>query len=216
MTDTLTRLGQFEDTLISSIHRHHRRTRRRRATFAVAGLSVLLAGSAVAATQLPGGDVSAARDTSLPEPPAQILDQFRSLGAGSIPGSTVPASVPGDARDLGNGIYVQTRPGNILCVYVAQGMAQCGDANLNGQDAWVMSDIVRESGETSPFDMHVYGIAKDGVTAIALTTDHGVVTVPVSHNAFRDTVPATSFADVSAIHIEHADGSESVYDPKGS
>jgi hypothetical protein len=213
MTDALTRLGRFEDALITSIGAHHRRSRRRRLALVAAGLSVLLAGSALAATQLAGGDVSAARDSSLPQPPIEIMDEFRSLGTGSTPGALLPAGVPVDGRDLGNGIYVETRPNNILCVYVVEGAGQCRDADLGGQDVWLMSDIERESSETSPFDMHTYGLAKDGVAEIDLTTPHGIVSIPVNHNAFRATLPDTIFSDISAIRILHSDGTISTIDP---
>jgi hypothetical protein len=213
MTDALTRLGSFEDTLIASIGAHHRRSRRRRVALMASGLCVLLASSALAASQLVGGDVSAARDPSLPRPPAAVTDEFRALGTGSVPGAVLPAGVPVDGRDLGNGIYVETRPGNILCVYIVNGSGQCRDAAFNGQDVWLMSDIVRQSGESSPFDMQVYGIAKDSVVEIDLATTHGDRSIPVAHNAFRATLPNTVFGDIKAIRVLHTGGVTTTINP---
>jgi hypothetical protein len=69
--------------------------------------------------------------------------------------------------------------------------------------------------ETAPFNVHLYGFARDSVAAIRVTTSNGNITsVPVKHNAFQTTLTHTGFDDITAIEVVSTSGQLSEIDPR--
>jgi hypothetical protein len=116
------------------------------------------------------------------------------------------------ARRVGQGMFLARR-GDDLCEAVASGAAGCTD-HLDG-DVWLFGDEMRARDvETAPFNVHLYGFARDGVAAIRVTTSGGgTITLPVAHNAFQTMLSNTTFSDITAIEVISSGSTRSI-DPR--
>jgi hypothetical protein len=141
-------------------------------------------------------------DPSLSLPYHSVMDMFRGLGPG-----------PYEARKVGDGMYLARR-GSVLCAVVVHGSAQCTD-RLSG-DVWFGGDQLRSyDAQTAPFEIHLYGFARDSVASIRVTTANGVVmTVPVVHNAFQTTLTNTTFDEITGLEVIYASGKTNALDPR--
>jgi hypothetical protein len=130
------------------------------------------------------------------------MDMFRALGPG-----------PYDARQVGDGMYLARR-GDVLCGVVVHGSSQCTD-HLSG-DVWFEGDQIRSyDAEKAPFEVHVYGFARDSVSSIRVTTANGVVlNVPVVHNAFATTLKNTTFDDITGLKVVYSSGKTEELNPR--
>lgn len=104
--------------------------------------------------------------------------------------------------------------GSDLCEAVTSGSAGCTD-HLDG-DVWLFGDELRAyDAETAPFNVHLYGFARDDVAAVRVTTSDGnTVTLPVAHNAFQTTLTNATFGDITAVDVEFTSGKTSSIDPR--
>jgi hypothetical protein len=147
---------------------------------------------------------------------APVTRGFSALDDPSLP--VASASV----RDLDPGVYVTKQVGdglylgqhgNDLCALAIHGFGGC--TNQIDGDVWLQGDEGREyDAETAPFQVHVYGFARDNVAAIRVTTSDGnTVALPVTHNAFQATFKNTTFADITAIEIVYSSGQTTSLDP---
>lgn len=146
---------------------------------------------------------SALGNRSLARVPAAVVGELRSLHPGAY----------ADARTVGSGMFLASNDG-ALCAWVAGGLGGCTD-RLNAGDVWLAGDMIREhDSETAPFKVEFYGFARDGVTALEVTTAGGAPrTVPVRNNAFHATFGRTTFADLTAIRVLYASGRTVDVDP---
>jgi len=186
-----------------------------RVALAAAVIAIAAVGSATAfavhaLTQSPfTQDFSALTDPALPEVTA-------SSGSVSPHLDSLLTEVMGTdyvARQVGEGMYLGQR-GDALCGVVEHGGGGCTD-HLDG-GVWLLGDMIRAyDAETAPFEVHFYGFARDGVSAIRVTTSDGrLTTVPVEHNAFEWTFTHTSFADIKAVEVVSASGQTTAIDPR--
>lgn len=159
-------------------------------------VSSRLAGSAVSGFSVLG-------DRSVGAAPAAIVDELRSIHAGSY----------ADAKSVGDGMVLATNDG-ALCAWVVGGLGGCTD-RLNAGDVWLAGDMIRQvDSPTAPFKVHLYGFARDGVTALRVTTAGGSTrTIPVHDNAFQATFGNTSFGDLVAIEELYASGQSVAVNP---
>jgi hypothetical protein len=141
-------------------------------------------------------------DPSLPLPYHSVMDMFRALGPGTY-----------EARQVGDGMYLARR-GSVLCAVVLQGFSQCTD-RLSG-DVWFGGDqISAYDAQTAPFEVHLYGFARDSVSSIRVTTASGVVvTMPPVHNAFATTLKNTTFDDINGLKVVHSSGKTEELNPR--
>ena len=138
----------------------------------------------------------------LPPPARSVMGLFRELGPGNY-----------ETKRVGDGLYLARR-GSDLCGVAIHGSAQCTD-HLDG-DVWLQGDEGRQyDAQTAPFQVHLYGFARDDVTAIRVTTKDGnTATLPVAHNAFQATFKHTEFADITAVEVVYGSGQTSQIDPR--
>jgi hypothetical protein len=135
-------------------------------------------------------------DPAVPAAPERVIAGLREMHAGSY----------ADARDVGRGMYLATNNGT-LCAWVDSGFAECTDS-LNHGDVWLHGTMIRETdSETAPFEVDLYGFARDSVEAVQVVTSDGVVhRLPVTNNAFRATLGQTSFGDLASIRAVYSSG----------
>jgi hypothetical protein len=172
------------------------------AVIAIAAVGAATALAVHALTQSPVTQgFSALDDPSLPPAPASVMRQFSYFGAGDI-----------EPKEVGDGMYLGQRDG-ALCADVIHGFGGCED-HLDG-DVWLQGDEGREyDAETAPFQVHLYGFARDDVATIRVTTADGTtVALPVVHNAFQATFKNTAFADITAIEVVYSSGQTTSLDP---
>jgi hypothetical protein len=138
-------------------------------------------------------------DPSVPAAPERVIAGLREMHAGAY----------ADAKDAGRGMYLATNDGS-LCAWVDSGFAECTDS-LNQGDVWLHGTMIRETdSETAPFEVDLYGFARDGVEAVQVVTSDGVVhRLAVTNNAFRGTLGHTSFGDLNSIQAVYKSGSVS-------
>lgn len=168
------------------------------AVIAIAALGAATALAVHALTQSPVTQgFSALDDPSLPPAPTSV----RNLD----PGVYV-------TKQVGDGLYLGSH-GNDLCALAVHGFGGC-TSQIDG-DVWFQGDEGREyDAETAPFQVHLYGFARDDVTAIRVTTaDGNTVALPVVHNAFQTTLKNTTFADIAAIKVVYSSGQTTNVDP---
>lgn len=173
------------------------------AVTAIAAVGTATAFAVRALTQSPVTQgFSALDDPSLPPAPASVMRQFSYFGAGDI-----------QPKEVGDGMYLGQRDG-ALCAVVIHGFGGC-TSNLDG-DVWLQGDEGREyDAETAPFQVHLYGFARDDVATIRVTTADGTtVALPVVHNAFQTTFKNTTFADIAAIKVVYSNGQTTSLDPR--
>lgn len=149
--------------------------------------------------QAASGDVSdgfaALNDAALGPAPESIILDLRSMHEGTY----------ADAKTLQDGMYLATNNGS-LCAWVVDGFGQCTD-KLNYGDVWLEGMEQRHYDSASaPFDVHLYGFARDGVSSIVVTTNGETHSIPVVHNAFRATIGNASFADIVSVEKVYASG----------
>jgi hypothetical protein len=140
----------------------------------------------------------------VPLPNTSVMDMFRELGPGEY-----------QTRTVGAGMYLARR-GDALCEVVIRGAGGCTDSPTSIQkDVWLLGDERRQyDSETAPFEVHIYGFARDDVTTVTVSTGHGqTIEIPASHNAFQATLKDTSFAQITAIVIGYTNGSTATLDP---
>jgi hypothetical protein len=138
----------------------------------------------------------AAPDTpDLPPPARSVMGLFRELGAGNY-----------ETKQVGDGLYLARR-GSELCELAIQGGTDSCKDHLSG-DVWLLGEQIREyDSQTAPFEVHVYGFARDNVTAIRVATADGTTaTLPVTHNSFQTTLKNTTFADVTTVEVVDTSG----------
>jgi hypothetical protein len=172
-----------------------------RAPAAPAGRSAsLAAGSTPAKGSVsgPAEGFSALRDSSLPPAPESIVTDLRSLHPGTY----------GDAKDLGRGMYLATNTKlNAICAWVLDGFGQCTEPDRIEGDVWLQADMRRQyDAQTAPFEVNLYGFARDGVAELRVTTPRATTAIAVSHNAFRGTLTTTSFDDIASIDAVYTSG----------
>jgi len=137
----------------------------------------------------------------LPPPARSVMGLFRELGPGNY-----------ETKRVGDGLYLARR-GSDLCGVSVHGSAQCTD-HLDG-DVWLQGDEGRQyDAQTAPFQVHLYGFARDDVNAIRVTTHGNTATLPVRHNAFQETFKNTEFTDVTAIEVVYGSGRISQINPR--
>jgi hypothetical protein len=184
---------------------------RRTIVLAAAAVSLLAAGAAGALTlraltqQPVTAGFSALADHTLPPPPADVMDGptgFRALGPGPYE----------DARTVGEGVYLARR-GDALCSFVVHGAGGCTE-HLPDGDVWLGGTMGREyDAETAPFQVFLYGFARDNIAMITVTTSNGfTVMLPVKHNAFQTTLPNKTFSDITSVSATSNSGATTQLD----
>ena len=145
---------------------------------------------------------SALNDPALPSADESVMALFLQLGSGEYA-----------TKQVGDGLYLAQR-GDDLCAVAIHGFAGCTD-HLDG-DVWLQGDEGREyDSETAPFQVHIYGFARDDVAALRITTADGEsLSLPVANNAFQTTIKNTSFSDITAIEIVYSSGQTTSLDPR--
>lgn len=172
----------------------------------VALLTAAGTGTAFAVQRLTASPVtqglSALNDPALPSADASVMALFRQLGPGEY-----------ETKQVGDGLYLAQR-GSDLCAVVIHGFGGCTN-HLDG-DVWLQGDEGREyDSETAPFQVHIYGFARDDVAALRITTTDGAsLSLPVANNAFQTTIKDTSFSDITAIEIVYRSGQTTSLDPR--
>lgn len=156
------------------------------------------------ATPLPAasGEVaagfSALSDSSLRAAPQSAIVSLQSMHSGTY----------ADAKAVQDGMYLATNNG-ALCAWVVGGFGQCTD-RLNYGDVWLQGTEQRHyDSDSAPFDVHVYGFARDGISSIDVTTKGATQSIPVVNNAFRATLDSTSFSDIVSVVKVYASGEKS-------
>jgi hypothetical protein len=145
-----------------------------------------------------------------------VTQGFSALDDPSLPAA--PASVrnldPGVyvTKEVGDGLYLGSH-GNNLCAVAVHGFGGC-TSQIDG-DVWFQGDEGREyDAETAPFQVHLYGFARDDVASVRVTTADGkTVTLPVVHNAFQTTLKNTTFAEITAMEVVYNSGQTTNVDP---
>lgn len=146
---------------------------------------------------------SALNSAQLSAPPARVIGELQSMHPGAYT----------SARQVGAGMFIADNNGAV-CMWVDNGLGGCTD-RLNASDAWLAGDMGRTyDSENAPFQVHLYGIARDTVSSFTFTLANGqAVTAPVTDNAFSVTVPNTTFSDVRGITETYANGRTVALDP---
>ena len=147
-----------------------------------------------------GGDasrgISALNRPDIPVAPASVVGQLRSLHEGTY----------ADAKTLGPGIYLASNNGAV-CAWISDGFGQCVES-FNFDDVWLEGDQRREyDSPSAPFEVNLYGIARDGVRSLRITTqDDKTRSVQVVNNAFRTTLKGMTFAEIAGVDKVYATG----------
>jgi hypothetical protein len=149
------------------------------------------------------GDVSdgfsALHDSSVVAAPPTVVEDFKSMHAGTY----------ADAKALQDGMYLATNNGS-LCGWIVDGFGQCTE-QLNYGDVWLEGDERRHyDSPSAPFDVHLYGFARDGITAIRVTVKGSTESLPVTNNAFRGTIGNASFSDIESVERVYESGKATV------
>lgn len=146
---------------------------------------------------------SALNSPNLAGPPARVISELQSMHPGAYT----------TARQVGEGMFIADNNGAV-CLWVDNGLGGCTD-RLNAGDAWLAGDMGREyDSETAPFQVHLYGIARDSISSFAFTLANGqTITAPVTNNAFSVTVPNTAFSDIDGITENYTNGRAVALDP---
>lgn len=91
-----------------------------------------------------------------------------------------------------------------VCMWKESGLGACTD-HLNAPDALLAGDMIRMyDSATAPFEVHLYGVARDDVALFSFDLRDGrTVVVPVAHNAFSLTMLGTEFADIASVSEQY-------------
>lgn len=177
---------------------------------ALVGLGVVLASVAAVAAFGASGHVARA---FAPQSNVDIASHFAAFSDPTLPAA--PAAITADfaeihtgitaARQVGDGSYLADFNGAV-CVVVKPGSSGCTDQLDHG--VWLLGYTIRAfDSETAPFNVNLYGVAEDGISAISATLANGTTTtIPVVNNAFGTTLPNTTFSDIRALSVDTAAG----------
>jgi hypothetical protein len=151
-------------------------------------------GRALAAPTPVATQFAAIGDQGLPAAPATIVGDFADLHAG--------ISTP---RQVGDGAYIASYNGAVCIVFIP-GSSGCTDQLDHG--IFLFGDMIRATdSEQAPFNVNLYGVAEDGVTALTVTLSDGTATtVPVANNAFRVTLSDTMFGQIEGVAVDSTAG----------
>ena len=152
----------------------------------------------------PGQGFSVLHNARADGAPPAVIQEWQSMHAGSY----------ADAKTVAAGMYLATN-GDSLCARVEKGFSACTGSDLNAGDAWLQGDMVRTSdSESAPFEVNLYGFARDGVSAIRVSPASGKpIDLVVANNGFRGTLDATSFSDITGLALVYASGKTVSLDP---
>jgi hypothetical protein len=132
--------------------------------------------------------VSALQDKDLGAAPSAVIESFRAMHPGAY----------ADAKDLGHGMYLASNNG-ALCAWVVDGIGECKDRFDYG-DLWLNGSVARTfDSPSAPFQVDLYGFARDNISAVRVTANGTAYSFRTSHNAFRGTIPNATFSSIESV-----------------